>query len=249
MKVEFIWDDDCPNIKEARANLMKAFSRTDTPARWDEWRRDDPQAPDYVLGYGSPTILVDGVDVAGVPEGTDGNCCRVYPETDGSVSGVPSVEMIARRLADDSQVLAAEPAGDTSKQDRDNGKLQWLGVAPGLALGLLPKVSCPLCWPAYAGVLSAAGLGFLLDSAWLLPLSIVFMALAVGSLAWRAKQRRGYAPFWLGLPAAAGLLVGKFVFDSEAAVYLGAGTIFVAAVWNSWPRRNPQPECAACVEN
>jgi|GEM_PF-2330127 len=33
-----------------------------------------------------------------------------------------------------------------------------------------PQGRCPACWPAYAGVLSALGLGFLLESAYLLPM-------------------------------------------------------------------------------
>lgn len=248
MKVEFIWDDDCPNVEEARANLMRAFSKAGVKARWDEWRRDDPVAPEYVRQYGSPTVLVDGVDVAGAGAEADANCCRIYAETDGSVSGVPSVEMIARGFQDASR-READGGQEMSSPNKDGGRLQFLGVLPGLAVGLLPKVTCPACWPAYAGVLSAAGLGFLLDSAWLLPLSAFFMALAVGALAWRAKDRRGYGPFWLGLVAAVGLLVGKFAFDNQAAMYAGAGAIFVAAVWNSWPRRGAQPDCAACVES
>ena len=248
MKVEFIWDDDCPNVKQTRANLMRAFSETGMKAQWDEWRRDDPAAPDYVRRYGSPTVLVDGVDVAGAAAEADANCCRIYSETDGSVSGVPSVEMIARGLlgADRRQTDGGQ---DVSSTQGDGGPVQFLGVLPGLAFGLLPKVTCPMCWPAYAGVLSAAGLGFLLESAWLMPLSTFFMALAVGSLAWRAGRRRGYGPFWLGLIAALWLLVGKFAFDNQTAVYAGTGAIFIAAVWNSWPRRGSQPDCAACVES
>ena len=98
MQVEFIWDPECPNVRKARANLMRAFSRTEVPARWQEWRRDDPDAPEYVKHFGSPTILVDGVDVDELPADADGNCCRIYTGADGTISGVPSVEAIVRRL-------------------------------------------------------------------------------------------------------------------------------------------------------
>ena len=30
-----------------------------------------------------------------------------------------------------------------------------LSVLPGVGISLLPKLSCPLCWPAYAGLLSS----------------------------------------------------------------------------------------------
>ena len=37
-------------------------------------------------------------------------------------------------------------------------------VIPGIGVSLMPKLICPLCWPAYAGLLSAVGLGFLIDA-------------------------------------------------------------------------------------
>jgi hypothetical protein len=35
----------------------------------------------------------------------------------------------------------------------------WLAL-PGVGASLFPKLACPLCWPAYAGLLSSVGLGF-----------------------------------------------------------------------------------------
>ncbi len=29
---------------------------------------------------------------------------------------------------------------------------------PGVGVSILPKLACPLCWPAYAGLLSSIGL-------------------------------------------------------------------------------------------
>lgn len=98
MRVEFIWDEECPNVTQARANLMRALSRADVPVRWKEWRRDDPDAPEYVKNFGSPTILVDGIDVDELSADADGNCCRIYTGADGTISGVPSVEAIVQRL-------------------------------------------------------------------------------------------------------------------------------------------------------
>src|SRR5262245_11422434 len=65
-------------------------------------------------------------------------------------------------------------------------------VAPGVGVALLPKLVCPLCWPAYAGLLSSLGLGFLVSTVYLLPLTAAFLALAVGSLAFRASRRHGF---------------------------------------------------------
>ena len=123
-----------------------------------------------------------------------------------------------------------------------------LAVLPGIGVSLLPKLACPLCWPAHAGLASALGLGFLISAKYLLPLSVAFLALAATALGFRASRRHGYGPFWLGLVAAAVILIGKFYFDAAPAAYTGVGLLIAASFWNSWPRRAVyQPVCPACV--
>ncbi len=122
----------------------------------------------------------------------------------------------------------------------------FVAMAPAIGMSLLPKVACPACWPAYAGVLGALGFGFLLDAAYLLPLTSVFLTIALGALAFRAKRRRGYGPFLIGVTAATVVLIGKFAFDSDAAMYVGVAALVCASTWNSWPRRS-QETCPACA--
>src|SRR5256885_9826154 len=99
-------------------------------------------------------------------------------------------------------------------------KQHWLAV-PCVGVSLLPKLACPVCWPAYAGLLSSLGLGFLISAAYLLPLTIVFLTLALVALAFRAKRRRGLGPFLIGLIAAMSVLLGKLVCESNATIYGG----------------------------
>jgi hypothetical protein len=113
---------------------------------------------------------------------------------------------------------------------------QGLLSLPGIGLSALPKLACPVCWPAYAGLLGSLGLGFLISAAYLLPLTIAFLTLALAALAFRAKSRRGLGPFLIGLTAAIGILLGKFVWESNATIYGGVGILVVASVWNAWPR-------------
>ena len=120
-------------------------------------------------------------------------------------------------------------------------------MLPGVGAAFLPKVACPACWPAYAGFLSSVGLGFLIDTTYLLPLTAAFLALAVGALAYRAKRRRGYLPFLVGVAAAAIVLVGKFTFESDPAMYAGLAILIGASVWNTWPRQRHVPTCPACA--
>jgi len=56
-------------------------------------------------------------------------------------------------------------------------------------------------------------------------------------LGFRASRRRGYAPFALGLLAAMVVLIGKFWFGSNPAMYGGIALLVSASLWNSWPEK------------
>jgi len=81
------------------------------------------------------------------------------------------------------------------------------------------------------------GLAFMLQTVYLLPITVVGLAVVLAALGYRAGRRRGYAPLVLGLVAASLLLVGKFVLEFDIATYGGITLLIVASVWNSWPRR------------
>ena len=123
---------------------------------------------------------------------------------------------------------------------------QNLFTIPGIGVSLLPKLACPLCWPAYAGLLSSLGLGFLISAKYLLPLTVAFLVLAVGALAFGAKHRHGYGPLLLGIVSAVGVLVGKFAWESNPTMYAAVGLLVIASVWNAWPHRiAAAPACCA----
>ena len=79
IEVELIYDSDCPNVAQARAQLKEAFIRAGIEAEWREWNRGDDRSPDYGGGYGSPSILVNGKDVSGIAAAAHGGRCRLYP--------------------------------------------------------------------------------------------------------------------------------------------------------------------------
>jgi hypothetical protein len=84
-----------------------------------------------------------------------------------------------------------------------------------------------------------------MDTAWLLPLTVVSLLLALGGLAFRARRRRGFRPFSLGVVASGGILLGKFVLQSDAIVYTGTALLLLASLWNSWPVRQ-RVACSSC---
>lgn len=118
---------------------------------------------------------------------------------------------------------------------------------PGVGVSLLPKLVCPACWPAYAGLLSSVGLGFLVSTAYLLPLTVAFLVLALAALVFRASRRRGHGPFLLGMAAAIGVLLGKFLWESNYVLYGAVGLLVAASLWNTWPHQNHQTAtCVSC---
>jgi hypothetical protein len=91
-------------------------------------------------------------------------------------------------------------------------------------------------------------LGFVMKTAYLLPMTVLSLALAVTALGYRVNRRRGYGPFFLGLAAAVGLIVGKFIVDSDRAVYGGIAVLAGASLWNAWPTRSKTSVPAAPTE-
>jgi hypothetical protein len=236
-RVELIYDRDCPNIGEARAALLRAFERAGMPAQWQEWERTAADAPSYAQGFGSPTVLVEGKDVAPMDELEGAGCCRLYGDDSGT-RRAPSWEQIAARLME-----------GAPRMRNGSGWKSAAVVLPGAGVALLPKLACPACWPAYAAVIGSMGLGFLLESRYLLGVISGFLGLSLAALWWRAKERRGYGPLALGAAASGAILLGKFVLESKGLWWAGAALLAAASLWNAWPRRGACPACAAPEAN
>lgn len=238
--VVLLYERSCPNVPAARANLLRAFSAAKLPAEWREIDVDAPDAPPGWRAFGSPTVLVDGADVGGGAP-AEGATCRLYHDN-GRLARAPSVDRIAARLRGDGPEDVAAP-----KSAPRSGFRAALAAATGVGIALLPKLACPACWPAYAAVLSALGLGFLMQSRYLLPITIALLALATFAIAFRARARRGYAPAIAAAVAAVALVLAKFVLESDAVSHAATAVFAGAAIWNAWPRRKSAVACPACV--
>jgi mercuric ion transport protein len=101
--VELIYDGTCPHVDVARDRLRAALAGAGLPPVWQEWERSARGSPPYVQQWGSPTILVNGRDVAtsdAHPTALDGSAgCRVYPDTAGRLEAAPPVSMIVAALS------------------------------------------------------------------------------------------------------------------------------------------------------
>lgn len=72
-------------------------------------------------------------------------------------------------------------------------------------------------------------------------ITIAALLVSVGLLAYRAKRRRGYNPFWTGFAAATFIVMGKFVYDIPLLFYNGLVLLIAASLWNSWPKKVQKP--------
>lgn len=81
----------CPNVEEARDRVRSALQIEGDPVQWAEWDLASVTAPQRFRGFPSPTVLVDGSDVSGFDDDTDGRfSCRR--------DGPPSTEAVLRAL-------------------------------------------------------------------------------------------------------------------------------------------------------
>lgn len=98
--VELIWWEGCPSTEKALSDLRRTLrdvGLADVPVRTTEIRTD---AQAREAGFvGSPTILIDGKDIA--PPGDDqpvGLNCRIYRTRDGRVSPTPDPDDVREAL-------------------------------------------------------------------------------------------------------------------------------------------------------
>ena len=237
MIVELIYDADCPNAAATRSRLIKAFAQTGVSARWQEWERSSSDTPEYARAYGSPTILVDGKDIAGVAPNAGTRACRVYSDGQGSLSRTPPVETICSALFD------AAP-----RKKAVAGRWQTLAASfPAVGTALLPKLTCPLCFPAYAAILSAFGIEFVNYTPYLLPLTAVFLAVAISVLAFQVWRTGNILPLILGVTASFVVLFAKFELESDWLTTGGVIMLVAAIFLGSRSKSTEIAPCPACA--
>lgn len=91
-RIDLVYFEGCPHVGPARQNLERALQGAPGTHVRREWNLDADDVPDRFRRYGSPTILIEGVDVTGPGEGrTSARACRI--------GGAPSADLIRKALA------------------------------------------------------------------------------------------------------------------------------------------------------
>tara|TARA_R110000868_G_scaffold190862_1_gene434697 strand:- start:507 stop:893 length:387 start_codon:yes stop_codon:yes gene_type:complete len=110
----------------------------------------------------------------------------------------------------------------------------------------LPVLTCPACWPLYAGLLSSLGVNFTNYTPYILPLTLFLLTISLLALGWRAEKRHGFIPLALGLIGVIPILLGKFYMENDWLFYSGITLLIGASIWNIWPKRE---SCSSCKDD
>ena len=233
MKVELIYFDGCPNIADTRALLVKAFVKLKLPITWTEWNQNDEDCPQELSQFGSPTVLVNGVDVLPLESVQQGDCCRVYFDEDSrKSSGTPTLNMLTTAMEDATQKIQIDINEST--------KPKWIAffaAIPSVLIAFLPKLTCPMCWPSYTALLTSFGINFANYTPYLPVIIVSLLMVSLISIGYKAKSRRGYNPLWLGVVASLGIITGQIIWDSKIVFFSGSTLLIIAAIWNAWPNK------------
>ena len=98
MDITLLYFDECPNWRDADGRLAEiAAERADLTVT--RHLVDTLEEAERVGFHGSPSILVDGVDVFAEPDAGVGLSCRVYHTPDG-LAGAPTIEQLRAALTD-----------------------------------------------------------------------------------------------------------------------------------------------------
>src|SRR5262245_55281549 len=86
MRIQFITFAGCPHADAARETLRRCLMRSGLEPAFEEIDNTSLEAHEHFREWGSPTILLDGVDAGGEARPT-GQGCRLYRHPAGRMDG------------------------------------------------------------------------------------------------------------------------------------------------------------------
>ena len=96
MRIQLLTFPGCPHAETARATLRALLATPGIAVEVEEVDTTAPDTPESLRRWGSPTVLIDGVDIEG--EEPTGPSCRLYRDEHGRIQAGPSVSRLLRAL-------------------------------------------------------------------------------------------------------------------------------------------------------
>ena len=97
MRIQLITFTGCPNAAAAREVLTRVLAAAGIADVIEEVDTSDTRTPEALRSWGSPTVLIDGVDI-GSQDATSGPGCRLYANDEGASQTVPPESLILAAL-------------------------------------------------------------------------------------------------------------------------------------------------------
>jgi hypothetical protein len=115
MKVEVLYFKGCPNHQPVVEQVRQVLRSEQINVPVDEVEVTDATMAQRVGFLGSPSIRINGLDVEPGARGSQsfGFGCRTYSDTEGRLSGLPSVSTIKRALIEASAYSVASASKPT----------------------------------------------------------------------------------------------------------------------------------------
>lgn len=209
MRVEVLYVPNCPHYPATVKQLKGVLSAEGISAEIHEVIVTDAKTAHQCRFRGSPTIRINGRDIAGESQGPESFAlaCRIYPGAEEV--GLPPVEMVRNAVRE-------ARTGEGVKRGSS------IAASLGAIASSLATIGC--CLPlALAAALGAAGAGAFLQTfrPWLLGLSIALLGVGFWQQH-RAKQcavKRAYLTTVL-LWVAVAVVVGMILFPQEIAAFI-----------------------------
>lgn len=93
VKLEFQYFEDCPNHKKMSDNLNEAIKGLEEKIELKKYLVEDEKTAKKVSFRGSPTLLINGKDIEGIPAPEEPSlACRFY------VNGIPGADKIRQLI-------------------------------------------------------------------------------------------------------------------------------------------------------
>lgn len=124
-------------------------------------------------------------------------------------------------------------------------KQRFMNYAGGFGSILIGKF-CPVCYSVISVFLTSIGAGFIIKSAVLKGLLILFLVIGVFGL-WRSRKvHRDPWPIRIALISSVVLYAGRYNLQEDILFYIGAVGLILAMVWDIKKRADKKDSCPMC---
>ncbi len=122
---------------------------------------------------------------------------------------------------------------------RTTHELFWSKHIDKLGIGgSLFAALCCLGFPALLSILSAIGLGFIVNDAILIPLLVIFLLVTLGGLYLGVRHHGSWLAFIVGAVSAVEMFISIVVVGNKVLAGIGIAGLVAASILNIWLQSN-----------